>query len=89
MKKTIKIIAFCLLLALLLPSGTLNAQLFDKGDIVFNAGIGWDPPIILMVVITHKFRRCFCPVIIASERIWDPETWELADYWLFLLQIPL
>jgi len=40
MKKFIRISAFCLLLALLLPSGTLRAQLFDEGDLVFNAGIG-------------------------------------------------
>lgn len=40
MKKSMKIALLSLMLALFLPLATLNAQLFDKGDLVFNAGIG-------------------------------------------------
>jgi hypothetical protein len=40
MKKSIKIFAFCLLLAMFLPLAPLQAQVFDKGDIVVSAGLG-------------------------------------------------
>lgn len=40
MKKTVKVIALSMLLALFLPFANLNAQIFDEGDLVFNAGIG-------------------------------------------------
>ena len=40
MKKSLRIVVLSLLLALFLPMATLNAQLFDKGDIVFSAGLG-------------------------------------------------
>jgi hypothetical protein len=40
MKKTLQIISLSLMLALALPFATLNAQIFDKGDVVINAGIG-------------------------------------------------
>jgi hypothetical protein len=40
MKKSMKIALLSLMLALFLPLSTLNAQLFDKGDLVFNAGLG-------------------------------------------------
>jgi len=40
MKKTFKIFVFSLLLASIVPFTTLNAQLFDKGDMVFSAGLG-------------------------------------------------
>jgi hypothetical protein len=40
MKKTLKIIVLSLALALTVPFSTLNAQLFDKGDIVLSTGIG-------------------------------------------------
>jgi hypothetical protein len=39
MKKT-KIIVLSLLLALFLPFATLNAQIFDKGDMVLSFGLG-------------------------------------------------
>jgi hypothetical protein len=40
MKKTLKIFAFGLILTLAVPLASLNAQLFDKGDIVVSAGVG-------------------------------------------------
>ena len=40
MKKTLKIFAISLLLTLAVPLASLNAQLFDKGDIVVSAGVG-------------------------------------------------
>ena len=40
MKKTLKILSLSLVLALLIPFTITNAQIFDKGDIVINAGIG-------------------------------------------------
>jgi hypothetical protein len=40
MKKTMKVLALSMLLALFLPLTNLNAQLFDEGDLVFSAGIG-------------------------------------------------
>jgi hypothetical protein len=40
MKKTFKIFTLSLLLALFLPFATLNAQIFDKGDMVLSFGLG-------------------------------------------------
>jgi hypothetical protein len=40
MKKTFRIVAFSLMLALLVPFATLNAQIFDKGDMVLSTGLG-------------------------------------------------
>ena len=40
MKKSIRIVTLGIALALFLPLTTLNAQLFDKGDVVFSAGLG-------------------------------------------------
>jgi hypothetical protein len=40
MKKTLKIVSLSLILALVIPFTSLNAQIFDKGDIVMSAGIG-------------------------------------------------
>lgn len=40
MKKTLKIIVLSLVLALVIPTGTINAQLFDKGDMVLSFGLG-------------------------------------------------
>jgi|WetSurSiteA1Bulk_404760.scaffolds.fasta_scaffold03988_2 hypothetical protein len=40
MKKIIRILTICLLLAMLLPAAPVRAQLFDQGDIVVSAGLG-------------------------------------------------
>jgi hypothetical protein len=40
MKKSIKIFTLCIMLALFLPLSLLQAQIFDKGDIVVSAGLG-------------------------------------------------
>jgi hypothetical protein len=40
MKKIIKIILISLMLALVVPTTTTNAQLFDKGDMVLSFGLG-------------------------------------------------
>jgi hypothetical protein len=40
MKKTLKIITFCLVLALTVPPAAMNAQVFDEGDIVLSFGLG-------------------------------------------------
>lgn len=40
MKKSMKIVALSLMLALFLPLTIVNAQLFDEGDLVFSTGVG-------------------------------------------------
>jgi len=40
MKKPSKIILICLMLALVVPPATTNAQIFDKGDMVLSFGLG-------------------------------------------------
>ena len=40
MKKTIRIVVLSLALALCIPFATLNAQLFDEGDMVVSFGVG-------------------------------------------------
>jgi hypothetical protein len=40
MKKTLRIFAFCLVLALTMPFSKVNAQLFDEGDVILSFGLG-------------------------------------------------